>query len=424
MNNIQSFKQINFTEIEKHDDTGRNIGYSILNNTTIVGRNHFYPNVLFHCLGYHDSHIFSPYDEKIMSFNKDSFYDNNIYTGKVCTKSEMIVYDPLFFFIYNFDNYYHFLYDTIPYLHTFFKLKQSIPHLKLLVNYPNPKKNDFYKFNLDLLQKFISREDIFIHQYENHYKTIYISTSLTHGGLSNLPPRKEIFYLYQIDIPREIGFQYDCIYISRRTWINSDTSNIGTNYTTRRKMMNEDSLVEQLSSLGIQEIFSENLSIDEKIHLFRNAKLIIGSIGGGMSNLLFSLETTPSIVIVTPEFLEINYRFKYSMEHTDISYFYNVETYKENNEIPLFTRVEVNDINTICIGEIVEYNEEKNQYLVNLSNNDVAGFNNDLSFKQRYFSREQMKLLDKGLNSPFIIDCNKLIKLVKNKIYNTIYNDI
>jgi hypothetical protein len=435
--NIESFKSfktsLNF--IEEMDENGRNIGYCLLQNVCIVGRNYFYPNVLFY--NYDLKNLTSPYDEKIMSLNKDSFYDDNIFhlplNVPILPSTEINV--PVFFFIYNFDNYYHFLYDTIPYLYTFHKIKQFVPELKLLVNYPNPEKNGFYKFNIDLLEKYVPRENWMIHRPENNYKTIYISTSLTHGGLSNLPPRKEVFDLYHSILPKvksatvfserknesiPPNFErklptYDYIYISRRTWINGDTSNIGTNYTTRRKMINEDILVEKLLSLkqyNIQEIFAENLSIDEKIHLFRNAKVIIGSIGGGMSNLLFSNEKTHSIVILTPDFLNINNRFKYSMEHTQISYFEDVEVYKEKNDIPLYTRVKVRN----QIGEIVEYNCKTDQYLVNISNNDVAGFNNDISFKQEYFSREEMILLDKGLNSPYIVDCENLINLITDKI--------
>ena len=45
------------------------------------------------------------------------------------------------------------------------------------------------------------------------------------------------------------------VYISRRTWINKDKSNIGTDYTNRRKMMNEDLLVEELTKLGFYRNF-------------------------------------------------------------------------------------------------------------------------------------------------------------------------
>ena len=54
-----------------------------------------------------------------MSLNKDSFYDNNIYElDKYIGKDEdkyIEITEDVFFFIYNFDNYYHYLYDTILY---------------------------------------------------------------------------------------------------------------------------------------------------------------------------------------------------------------------------------------------------------------------------------------------------------------------
>ena len=71
------------------------------------------------------------------------------------------------------------------------------------------------------------------------------------------------------------------------------------------KMINENELVEKLNDLNFTEIFSENLNTDEKIYLFSHTKIIIGSIGGGMSNLLFSNKETKSIVLVTPYFLDI-----------------------------------------------------------------------------------------------------------------------
>jgi len=41
------------------------------------------------------------------------------------------------------------------------------------------------------------------------------------------------------------------------------------------KMINEDLLVSKLTVLGITEIFTENLTIEDKINLFSKATLII-----------------------------------------------------------------------------------------------------------------------------------------------------
>ena len=417
---ILSFKNLNFNEICEEDNTERNIGYSLLNNIILIGRNIFYPNVLL----YSDNTLISPYDEKIMSLNKDSFYDNNKYDLQIDEdkniQNKKIIEEPVFFFIYNFDNYYHFLYDTLPYLFTYLELKKKIQKLKLLVNYPNKDKKDFYKFNTELLKKIIDINDLIIHSENKIYNTIYISTSLTHGGYSNNPPRKEIYQIYDLikkninyeNIDKNLYSNIKKIYISRRTWINNNNSNIGTDYTSRRKMINEDELVNNLIKYDFTEIFAENLNTDEKIYLFSNADIIIGSIGGGMANLLFSHNKIKSIIIATPFFLDINYRFKYSMEHTDINYIYDVNTYLEDNKIPLYCRVKIIDDKSKYFekyGEISEYNKDNSKYLVNISNNDVAGFNNNIKFDNEWFLESEFILLDNGLNSPYIVDINKII---------------
>jgi hypothetical protein len=418
---IISFKEYqNINDINTKDKTERNIGYNIFNDILLTGRNNYYPNVLL--FNSNNNSLISPYDEKIMSLNKDNFYDNNIYNYEKSNIEKNVINVPVFFFIYNFDNYYHFLYDTLPYLYTYLHLKKDIKDLKLLVNYPNKNKNNFYKFNLELLEKIVDINDLLIHDERNMYKYVYVSTSLTHGGYSNNPPRNEIYSIYDKIISNinydNVSNKYkniDKIYISRRTHINNDNSNIGTDYTTRRKMINEDELVNIFNNNGYVEIFAENLNIDEKIYLFSNAKVIIGSIGGGMSNLLFSKKTTKSIILVTPYFLEINNRFKYSMENTDITYFYDVTTYKEDNIIPLYCRANILNKKSEYFGkygEICDYNKNTNKYLVNISNNDVAGFNNLINFTNNWFEENELTLLDNGLNSPYIVNINNLLQFI------------
>jgi hypothetical protein len=414
--NIIQFKNYNYTIIKEKDHTNREIGYTLIENCRMVGRNSFNPNILIY-----NGKLISPYDEKVMSINKESFYDDNKYEfiESNIILDGIIYNDPVFFFIYNFDNYYHFLYDTIPYLYTYLYLKRKNPELKLLINYPNKFKKEFYKFNIELLVKFVDKKDWLIHDEKYIYKNLYISSSLTHGGFSNNPPRKEIYELYQslknkIIISREIP---KLVYISRRTWINNDNSNIGTDYTTRRKMMNEDLLVEELTKLGFTEIFSENLSTDDKINLFSKAEIIIGSIGGGMANLLFSDKSTKSIVLVTPYFMDINYRFRYSMEGSNIEYFNDIETYKEENKISLYCRARIIKEDSQYynnIGEIYEYSNKK--YSLNISQNDIVGFNNNIIYNNESFYENELELLDKGLNSPYIVNIDKLKSIIEKKI--------
>ena len=415
--NIKSFKDSILILLKEKDKNERIIAYKKYNNIQIIGRNFYYPNIL---LLDEKKEIINPYDEKVMSLNKESFYDNNIYEDEITEiNNKEIINENIFFFIYNFDNYYHFLYDTLPYLYTYFELKKKYNDLKLLVNYPNKDKNEFYRFNTDFLYKLVDEKDIIIHQKNNIYKNIFISTSLTHGGLSNKPPRNEIFEIYKrlkininLDNIQEKYKNMKNIYISRRTWLNEDKSNIGTDYTSRRKMVNETELVEELKKYEFEEIFAENLNSDEKIYLFSNAEKIVGSIGGGMANLLFSDKNTKSYIIVSPYFLDINYRFKYSLDNTDIQYFDTTEVVKkDNSKYSNYVRVKIiNKESLYCnkIGELIDF--ENSLYKIALSNNDVAGFNNKIKFEEILFEEKDFSAIDKGLNSPYYFNYSTLLK--------------
>ena len=77
--------------------------------------------------------------EKKQNFDKNKNYDN-------------VINIPVFYFVYNTDNYYHFIYDTLPYLITFNHLRSNIPNLKLLMNYPNKSMDNFYLFVKEFLE--------------------------------------------------------------------------------------------------------------------------------------------------------------------------------------------------------------------------------------------------------------------------------
>ena len=131
-----------------------------------------------------------------------------------------------------------------------------------------------------------------------------------------------------------------------------------------------------------------------------------------MSNLLFSRDNTMSYIIVSPYFLDINTRFRYSLENTNCHYFNDTKVYKENNNLySLYTRVKIN--NKSCndynkVGEIVHITED-NKYSIALSNNDVAGFNNNIKFREKTFKEKDFDTLDRGLNSPYTFDFTTLI---------------
>lgn len=378
------------------DFDSRNTGYYNLNNVNLTGRNIYYPN----CLLYTNNSLVSPYDEKVMSLNKESFYDNNIY------KLEEIIFknietDPIFFFIYNVDNYYHFLYDTLPILIHYFKLKKIYPKLKLLVNTSHPSKTELPLF---VKQAFELLEISYIYPRENTlYQTMFIGSSLTHGSKSNDPPSNLCYSIWNKMSPDIYYSTPKKIYISRRSHLSKHPENIGTNYTQRRKCINEDSLVDLLKSYGFVEIFCEDLSMSSKIHHFENATHIAGFIGGGMANCIFSNPNTRVLCFETPTFLDVNSRFAYSMNHTNVSYIKSCRHVNSRSKFTLFTRVTYKGMT----GEIESYSN--GIYTIKLSNNDVAGFSQDFNMNTIDVKEEELNPLDNGLNSPFECDLENIL---------------
>lgn len=379
-------------------DSSRNLFILELSDICLTGRNIHYPN----CLLSTSTHLINPYDEKVMSLNKDSFYDGNTYEASPILQ-ETIEEAPCFFFIYNVDNYYHFIYDTLPILYSYFQLKKQFPTVKLLLQTSHPSKQILAPFVINFLQN-VGIDTFEFAKEKTLYKQLFVSTSFTHGGQSNDPPSPLSYSIWnktQYTVTRNLPKR---IYISRRSWVHGKTENLGTNYTARRKCMNEDALVQLLEKYDIQEVFTELLTTEEKIAMFLQAELVVGIVGGGMCNLLFSPKNTKSLCISTPYFLDINQRFKYSMNHTNILYSNSTSLAKYEGIFPLYSRVRVKGN-----GKVGEVEEVKNgEYRLTLSSNDVAGFSQDFPMESCWFQENDLEAVDKGLNSPFEVHLEKL----------------
>jgi hypothetical protein len=172
------------------DENRRKIDIYKFENCFITGINLYYPNILIKT----NNELILPTLERTMSLKSGTIYEKyNMtfnYTEKECKN---ICDSPVFFFIYNTDNYFHFLYDSLPYLISYLNIKNSIPKLKLLMKFPNEQKNTFYPFINEFLEILnINKEDIILVNENTLYSEVYVSTSYTHDINSNLPPRKEI----------------------------------------------------------------------------------------------------------------------------------------------------------------------------------------------------------------------------------------
>jgi len=377
------------------DENGRCIKIFNVQDAIITGKNIFYPNTLIYSM--YDKEIFKPLSEKAMSLSKIDEEVQFIYEQKTDLKQIDL---PVFYFIYDTENYFHFIYDTLPYLISYFELKLKIKNLKLLMNFPNKEKLEFYDFVFDTLRMLdVTEKDILIVKNDEIYSNVFISTSYTHGHDSNLPPKKEIFELYnkiknKVENKKHLPSK---IYISRRTEIHNNFSNIGTNYTSRRKMINEDLLVELLKNKGFVEVFTENMTMTEKIQLFQNADFIIGPIGGGLVNVVFSGKDTKLITIVSPLFLEINYRFKFCLESVNNHFFHHTKHIDHEN-FKKYSRVLCGNI----VGEIID----KRYDMINIiyDNDHVSGWNISRDFNEIWINKNECIELDSGLNSEFMVN--------------------
>lgn len=417
---ITNLRDVDVEKVFDIKDKNRNVFTLQLENVVLDGRSVHYPN----CLLKTKDILLNPYDERVMSLQKDSFYDNNEWESNTSFESKKFYDGEVFFFVYNVDNYYHFIYDTLPILYSYFQLKEKNPSLKLLLQTSHPTKSSFSPFVQEFLKALGIREYLLADK-ETLYKKVYVSTSLTHGGQSNESPADVSFEIWKragsssttregnTALPKKF-------YISRRSWVHGKTENMGTNYTQRRKCENEDALVELLQRYDIQEIFTELLTTEEKITLFSQAELVVGIVGGGMCNLLFSPSTTKSLCIKTPYFLDINKRFQYSMDHTNILYSDSTKHLTTNHKFLLFSRVRVVNEESSFFGKVGEVEGTNGGlYTVRLSSNDVAGFSQDFPMECTTFQELELEAVDKGLNSPFVCDIQILEQDLKNLLQRT-----
>jgi hypothetical protein len=393
------------------DINGRIINIYCITDVVVTGINMYYPNTLLHST---DHSLILPLLEQSMSLKSGSIYYkyNMEYTPD--THITNFYDDALFFFIYDTDNYYHFIYDTLPYIISYIAIKKDIPNIKLLMQYPNAQKHKMYRFVLEFLELLgVTRDDIVIVNGCTQYKTVYISTSYTHDIDSNLPPRTEIFDMYNMivgkikNIPLPISMPSK-MYISRRSWIHNDTSNIGTNYTMRRKMVNENALVEKLKLDGYVEIFTEQLTTIEKVQYFSNATHIIGAIGGGIANVVFSPKSTYLKAIISPTFLDINKRFKFCLDKVNVEYDMNTK-HIEDTLLKTYMRVRVTS--TGCqrlglklehglVGEIEQINGDIVYVLYTIDCTNT-GWNAQNIYNRIELRTSDVENIDNGLNSPW-----------------------
>lgn len=388
--------------IQRADANDRDIRIFRLYDAQAVVQNH-YPGVRL--FSHKTGKVFNPIREQIMSLPDLSI--KSIDRPTVITKIEVC---PVFFFVYNVDNYYHFLYDTLPYLLSFQYLRNLLPGIKLLIGFANEQQTELNPFVLEFLELLhIYPEDLTFLDANTVYGEVFVSSSYTHDGKSNLPPRQEIYSLYN-DLANKVDIDDTLpkkIYVSRRSHVHGNYKNIGTNYTTKRRLENEDQLVAFLESKGYTEVFTELLDTKTKIAMFKGCTHVVGAIGGGLCNVLFSSPSTQLTAIVSPHFLAINKRFCYSFSNVNVGYFDDTR-HIETSQHKKYMRVRIKSSGVV--GEIV--NTDGNNLDVIYSDQIVAGWNAQTKHKLETVHKNDVEMLDPGLNAAWQMNLDKFMETV------------
>ena len=318
---IKYWNDSNTRIISPEDENGRKIEVAYFFEVQFTGHSIHYPQPLIY--SHYNKNLILPTKEMFMSLGRGTVYEDTMEYDVDLADIESKHNEFVYYFVFNTDNYFHFIYDTLPYLYGYFNEKKYFPNLKLLVS-PPVGKIDLHPFVWDTFELLgITRGDVLFLSDKTRYKTVIVGSSLTHDGLSDLPPHKNIF-----DIINRMKGNYDVvekIYISRRSWTHNNKENIGTDYTEKRRCINEDDVVSLFKERGFKEVFCENLNMRQKIGLFNSAKVIAGPTGGGMVNTIFSPPETKVISIDSPTFFDVNRRLKYAMSHTQLHHFTNTE---------------------------------------------------------------------------------------------------
>lgn len=407
MNELECLDPTNRFVLYSRDANDRKIEVFEMRHVQVVGEP-YYPGIRLFSHQYGE--FYNPIRERIMSLYGVELNNNH---SKLASSIRTETC-PVFFFAYNVDNYYHFVYDTLPYLITYQYLKRTNPTLKILTSFANSQQNKLNKFVIEFLELLdIKKSDILIVDDKTIYETMYVSSSYTHDGKSNIPPRQEVYDLYKqiTDRIEPNELLPKKIYISRRAYKHGNYDNIGTNYTIKRNFTNEGELVTFLEHHGYTEVFTELLTTKEKIALFKNCTNVIGPIGGGLCNVLFSSSDTKLTAIVSPHFLNINKRFCYSFANVNTNYFMHTENV-ENSIYKKYMRVYIKSLDTI--GEIETIDDVNSRLGVLYSNNIVAGWNAQVQHEHTWVSYGDVEIIDYGLNSAWKIDINKFSEEFSN----------
>ena len=189
-------------------------------------------------------------------------------------------------------NYYHWFFDTLPRL----KLLSESPYKTLVDKYLIANAKESYK--LESLQYLGIRPEQLIESLDHPNIEARQIVVTTHPNQASLEPVPEWIcqFLRTAFLPSTTIESTKRILISRQR-------------ASKRRIINEDRLFDELKKYNFERIFLEDLSFQDKVKVFSEANTVISPHGASLTNLVFSPAGAKVIEIFPPSSKHPAYKY-------------------------------------------------------------------------------------------------------------------
>ncbi|MDB5226402.1 MAG: hypothetical protein JWN78_595 [Bacteroidota bacterium] len=216
-----------------------------------------------------------------------------------------------------FQNYYHWLLEAVPRLYL---LKEQAPQLTLILNEDSPG------FIKQYVKLFRFKEVVYVNERHLVKADHAIFPTFTSRGLAMYEPiiREMATWLLKENNIRTGNPLSKNIFITRKS-------------AKYRRLINEQEVIDYLSSRNVEIVTLEDLSIREQMQLFAEAKNVIGVQGAGMSNMIYAQHAKLLVTIIHEEHPDDAYFNLANINNTGCYYFQCKGTgnfdYKNNDDL-------------------------------------------------------------------------------------------
>jgi len=216
-----------------------------------------------------------------------------------------------------FQNYYHWLLEAVPRL---FLLKDKAHKLSLVLNENSPSFINQY------VSLFGFKNIVYIpDDYLARVKEISFTTFTSRGLAMHEPLIKEMAeWLLNKNNIKINQNPTRKIFITRK-------------YAKYRRLLNEDEVINYLTSINFEILTLEDYTISEQMKIFNESAYVIGTQGAGMANLIYAFNCKLLITIIHEEHQDEAYFNQTNMHNTPCYYFQckgaGTISFKNNDDI-------------------------------------------------------------------------------------------